>query len=715
MTKKKKKILIISISVSALLIVATVVTLLLIHFLKKDDEDEKKNRVALNVKSCELLIGDEFILSMDYDLDGDTSFTYSSSDENIAKVDENGKVVAVNSGTATITVTYGDASDTCEITVGRGNVLAYLEYEQIPNGVIRLCVNDELPLAPIVSFNGKTYRDVAVEYTLSNSAVGVVQDGTFIAKSLGTTEIYATATWRGVGGESLTKIFTVEVVNDVQIFLNQGADNSLLLRTLDNQRVPVIAGATENGRAIEDVSLSLADGGEKYLDFDGDSIRSKGLAGETVLVASCTDSLGQTYEKAFNVTVTQTVLPYTGGTITGFSAIDGDFVGDTSLLKVLGGKVVKAEDANGNPLEVRAGKIYGVETSKTGLTKTTITAYSSRVGYVLDIEGYTGIIDEAEDLQWFGVKNNGYKTHPIYIEEEKELNKDTPEGADRKSPGDRGYTYLAQRQDGYYILANDIDASDYVQPAGGDGLTSSISSITKLVEPLGGIGLTGTFDGMGHTIRGITMQAHGLFGIIFGGTLKNVAFTQVKTAKTYGSPIAQWIINGIMENVYVQADSITGNASGLIAGCLSGTLLRGCLFEYAQETSTQASYGSLSYMGGSVSSKSGFKLNTFNGVYVVSPMVLTNYKASDAEGHYTVDGENRTGSTYLFSGVKRYDTQADFENANETFVPFDFEYWDKTGATPVWKTKDFIPVPKEEDSKIDLGTSMGDFNAGWLS
>ncbi len=43
--------------------------------------------------------------------------TWKSSDESVATVDENGKVTAVENGTATITATAGEFSDTCEVTV----------------------------------------------------------------------------------------------------------------------------------------------------------------------------------------------------------------------------------------------------------------------------------------------------------------------------------------------------------------------------------------------------------------------------------------------------------------------------------------------------------------------------------------------------------------------------------------------------------------------
>lgn len=48
---------------------------------------------------------------------GAAEIVYSSSDESIAKVDQNGKITAVKEGKAIITATYGTAKATCEVTV----------------------------------------------------------------------------------------------------------------------------------------------------------------------------------------------------------------------------------------------------------------------------------------------------------------------------------------------------------------------------------------------------------------------------------------------------------------------------------------------------------------------------------------------------------------------------------------------------------------------
>ncbi|MBE5752348.1 MAG: Ig-like domain-containing protein [Clostridiales bacterium] len=704
MIKTKNKKLYIAIVFVALALLLGGVFIFL-NACKKDEESEdsktatKPDYVALNMKQYSMIIGDELILSMDYDLNSDLQFTYSSSNDSVATVDELGKVVAIGDGTATITVTYGDASDSCEITVGRGNALAYLDFEQISTDSLCVALSEELAFHPIVHFNGKTFDDVQAEYTLSNDRVGVIENGVFTGSQLGKTDVYVSATWRGVGGETLTKMLTVEVVNDVQIFINDGKESEMVLYTLDRQAIPVTAAATENGAAITNLECDLVDGGDKYVDFDGDSIKTKGLAGETALAVRCVDSFGTTWEKRFRITIKQTVLDY-AETLTGFSAIDGDFIGKTSFLKVLGGRLVKAEDANGNPLTVDGNKVFGVETNKKGLTQTQIIVYSARLGYRVNLEGYTGIIDEAEDLKWFGVKNDGFAKHPEYNEEVDKY--------------DRGYTFLAQRQDGYYILANDIDASNYVQPNAGESLTNSISEISKYTESLGGIGLTGTFDGQGHTIRGLSVGRYGLFGIVFGGTLKNVAFTEVKSkADKYGSVIAQWLINATLDNVYLNVSSISGISAGALTGAMSGTSLRGCIIEYAATTSNSASYGSLTYMAYKEKGSSGYTANVGNGVYVISPLVCTNYELSDNSKHYVVDASNIKDTRFTYAGVKRYATQSDFENAAENFVAFENSCWDKSGATPVWKTKDFV-LEEEDETDVETDASVGKFNPEWL-
>jgi len=161
---------------------------------------------------------------------------------------------------------------------------------------------------------------------------------------------------------------------------------------------------------------------------------------------------------------------------------------------------------------------------------------------------------------------------------------------------DQGKSIVSStRFDGYYVVANDIDATGYNHKAiksdeesyeltfkvGEDGKipskeTDGVVTYTKnldtdlyKVEEVGRYtdrairgGLEGTFDGAGHTISNLTVINQGLFGLVTSGTVKNVGFTGVNLK---GSEylmntclFAQNVSDGRFENVYVQANDMQG-------------------------------------------------------------------------------------------------------------------------------------------------------------
>ena len=71
-----------------------------------------KNAFTLEVGGSEILVAT--VSPVDTD---DTALTWTSSDERIATVSQNGRVVAVAEGIAVITVKAGDKTDTCTVTV----------------------------------------------------------------------------------------------------------------------------------------------------------------------------------------------------------------------------------------------------------------------------------------------------------------------------------------------------------------------------------------------------------------------------------------------------------------------------------------------------------------------------------------------------------------------------------------------------------------------
>ena len=181
----------------------------------------------------------------------------------------------------------------------------------------------------------------------------------------------------------------------------------------------------------------------------------------------------------------------------------------------------------------------------------------------------------------------------------------------------------SQIYSGYYVLGKTLDASAYIH--------GSRNSTTELVtedmstthagktfaEAYGefnnatwngaaalkgyDFGLTGTFNGMGYSIDGMTIatQNEGLFGIVNGGTVKNVALTDVKSqGQNYAYVLANYLQEATIENIHistVKADADTGVAFAftegsaiLAANAYADTQISNCIIRAnKQDTATK--------------------------------------------------------------------------------------------------------------------------------
>ncbi len=301
--------------------------------------------------------------------------------------------------------------------------------------------------------------------------------------------------------------------------------------------------------------------------------------------------------------------------------------------------------------------------------------------------------------------------------------------------------------DGYYVLGNDIIWDDTVHNADAELRTGAAS-----LRLANAGGLTGTFDGNGYTITGMKVQGGGLFGIVDGGTIKNVAFKDVQishntTVKPYGSTtnagvenfgyykagLAYQLSNATLQNVYMQCNTMTSDRGrALVAGSiLSDTKMENCIFKLDSMgvlTGSQPyniSYGSL--CGIEVESIGKTSVNkTWNNVYVISPVELSVWRSNGWQANAVIDSANQIptsweyssvgGTLYGFStedpaqlrdesvftfvtlnGITRYDTATDMVAANNDYSGFDGDYWQtKDGFIPVFKGESFVKYVAEE-------------------
>ena len=114
--------------------------------------------------------------------------TWSSSNENVAKVDNNGNVTGVNVGTAVITAKVGNKIDTCLVTVKE----AVEENIYFTNSTETVLITQETTLLEVVFEPGTDTKDDTIIWRTSDADIAVVDDnGKVTILSTGTVTISA--------------------------------------------------------------------------------------------------------------------------------------------------------------------------------------------------------------------------------------------------------------------------------------------------------------------------------------------------------------------------------------------------------------------------------------------------------------------------------------------------------------------------------------------
>lgn len=689
----------------AIMCLATAATTAIAGCKKKPQQQNTPTDAACEVffanETLIMMVGDESALLADYTYQEGASLSYSSSDESVVKVDEYGRLLAIKEGTATITVRYGEASDTCLVTVTMNGLLPLIQLPNVPSSEISLTKSSGLDLSATVLFNGKTFTDVEVSYELSNENVGKIENGVFIPLATGDTEIYVKGTWRGCSVQSLMKTISVSVIPEMFFAVNEGISEATLY-TQNNTTLPFIVTAEYDNVAL-DTTVEVTSGSE-YVRYDAEKqmLVSRGRTGEAEVTISY-EVDGELMTKVIPVYVKPTIYSY-AKTVENFSAIHGDVAKGKTLKAILGGNIVSAYTEDGTALEVKDNKVYGVESSEDGEFQTQITICTDAYGYTLDIEGYSGVFAKAEDFSVFNI-NLQYG----YTDEQGNSIKDFI-AVDASKP--------MQVWEGYYILLNNIDASEYTHSCGGVSLHS------RGIQSGYPYGFYGTFDGQGYTVKGMTIQAYGLFGYVNNATIKDVAFVDVTLddSVNYSTTLATWINNSTVSNVYISIKNegtYSMRASGF-AGGVNLSTIEGCVVEtketFAFKSSAKAS-GAFAYLN-KERLDGDTEVSKFVEVYVVTTAHLGYYESNNsyalAENDTFVVPEGGTG--YTLEGVKKFATAAEMQAAGNAYTVFSAACWSLESGAPVWKSVNG-EYPSADDLLIDEIPEKGadgDFSVDWL-
>lgn len=609
--------------------------------------------LSLDKEQATLLIGDEMWLTANYTETTGNALDWSSDNDFVATVSGEGKVVANAVGEATITASYGAEKVSCKVSVGLGNMLPTIQTDEFFDSEERISVSleDTLNVGAAIKFNDKIFDDAEWTYTLSDPTVGIIENGVFKPQKVGSTNVTVSGTWRGMSLSTFVRTMTIEVINSLKVVINDGLTDSVYLYTAATHggktyatSLPFVVSILENGESV-DATVTVTEGTE-IVAYDAATETVKALTyGKAEITVSFTDSDGILNTMVVPVVVERPVAEY-GETISYFSAMDGEL----PITEIFGGKTNLIDAYQGeNALTVTDGSaVIGVSTSNKGMQKTKIRVYNETVGYLLNLETYTKVIDEESDLAVFQSDQNGY-----------------------------------------FVLKNDIECT---------GSWSNQGTFS------------GTFDGQGFAIKNAKFSVDtnnykgGLFGTIGAGAhIENVAILQAdlsayNAAVLAGGSTASYSSNSRIENVYIGVSKVGTRFGALMWQRGPWDTFSNVIVDMrAMDTATLSgnTYGALFACDNWAAANSGSSWNDDNkrvtNVYVLakegtSMMRNTSYGQWTATIYAGNEGiaEDAAARTYVYTGAKRY-SSLEIMAAAVVKVGDDQNYWTVTETGIEWK------------------------------
>ena len=511
----------------------------------------------------------------------DEDIVYTSEDETVATVDENGKVTAKDKvGSVKITATAGEASATCTVKVEKSPyhpqiVLQTTEYILEEGNTLEFSVETEW---------NKQALSEAINYEVSfaensqNAKASISIEGNMIKVVAATVESFDIIVSATVRGLYTSQQLTVNVVAPklkllpmLEGFVPTNGKYKTTISSTDlvgnmANSIPLDFVAVKGGQEVKDAEISWSIDGSAAAIVDGSLVGKE--VGTAHLVATA-EYEGEIASVILECSVVPPELTLDETIILDLQAenltftLTSTFIGSLKSAEFNG--VVVSERARGQTIAFDKTKF---PTTASKLGKQELILNTNLVRYTMPIEVYTMIINNAEELDKMrSIANTGEEELSIRFSNE------------------QGYDIYRNSQffDGYFILGNDIAYNKVIT-----GMTDTGSVWQVQGTEADDRGFRGVFDGCGYNIDGVTVgnnpsgdkkQAGGIFGYLAtGGIVRNVSFTNAVLQVNNGFICARG--NGTIENVSVSYKKIGGN--GETQG-LNGSTIRtmGTFFSYA--------------------------------------------------------------------------------------------------------------------------------------
>ena len=337
---------------------------------------------------------------------------WTSSNEEVAKVID-GKVVAVGVGSATITVSAGDVSASCEVTVTENSAPIFTEISD----TLSIIKGKTKTLDTEMTLNGEEFSDVTYSFVVETSdkeIVSVSEAGVITALDYGTQAVTVKAYFYG---KEVANVSVAVTVIEYGILITDLAENKLSLVIGDEGYALSGVSVQLNGETVESPVLSGVSNDEGVAKIEEGKIVGVSK-GTTVVTVSYQSEIGETYSTEISVTVTKTV---TEKDVNFF--VQGDDVRDST--PATGKAVIDLADSGIDLSTVtkvlcnNAEVVFSVEGNSLALTN----APAGEQTYILEtplveyvIEGCiyeTAIATKDEFLEWRKAQGVNYQAYTV--------------------------------------------------------------------------------------------------------------------------------------------------------------------------------------------------------------------------------------------------------------------------------------------------------------
>lgn len=229
-------------------------------------------------------------INPDNTTDDDKNITWTSNKEDVAKVDNNGKVTALKEGEATITAKVGTHETSVKVNVKEIHIDSVV-IKELDDEFTR---GDEFKFSASYTPENTTDENKTVEWSSSNTDVGTIdQEGNFVALKEGTTTITA-------------KIGNIKAEREVTVIENHVDDFKLLqeegeVLNIGNTQKLVTVVNPENCTDAYTIKYSSSDEAIATVDENGNVTALKD--GKVVITATLTTEYDDEFEDSIEINI----------------------------------------------------------------------------------------------------------------------------------------------------------------------------------------------------------------------------------------------------------------------------------------------------------------------------------------------------------------------------------------------------------------------------